>query len=167
MPTLYTADCQSWIRLLSVPSSTGLLPNVDINDGIDEGGYKLTIILIIKSKRVIRRIDREDNLRSLAIPSSFVHYIDYFFPQWSILISLSQRYFMEYQILNCLSYQMMLMFIVSILTSVFIKPSTFGIYLTLTSFYKNVWWKFYLLSHQLCNGACTYSIIINYSSHRK
>ena len=54
---------------------------------------------------------------------------------------------MKYQILICLSYQMMLMFIVSILTILFIKPSTFEIYLTSTSFYRDVWWKIYLLSH--------------------
>ena len=44
---------------------------------------------------------------------------------------------MKYQFLNCISYQMMLMFTVSILTIVSIKPSTFGIYLTLTSFYTD------------------------------
>ena len=38
---------------------------MDIGEGIYEGEYKLTIILIIESKRVIRRIDQEDIRDSL------------------------------------------------------------------------------------------------------
>ena len=38
---------------------------MDIGEGIYEGEYKLKIMLIIESKRVIRRIDQEDIRDSL------------------------------------------------------------------------------------------------------
>ena len=53
---------------------------MDIGDGIYEGEYKL-IIFIVESKRVIRRIDREDICDSLGNTILNIDFIEHFHSQ--------------------------------------------------------------------------------------